>query len=215
MSYQIENIVEARRAGEEVAAADFAHEAWGRARPARIARYWSGAAAPEGRHADARVVWTDAALVVKFDCRQEEPLVVSPAPNLREKTLGLWDRDVCEIFLAPDPSAPERYFEFEAAPTGEWIDLAIHWRPQGRETDWRYRSRMQTAARLVDDSLTVAIRIPFRSLGRSPRAGDRWRANLFRCVGPDPVYRYLAWQPTYTEQPNFHVPESFGWLVFK
>lgn len=215
MSYQIENIVEARRAGAEVAVADFGHEAWGRARPAHIARYWSGEAAPEGRHAEARVVWTDAALVVKFDCRQEEPLVVSSAPNLREKTIGLWDRDVCEIFLAPEPSAPERYFEFEAAPTGEWIDLAIHWRPQGRETDWRYRSHMQTASCIADDSLSIAIRIPFKSLGRSPRAGERWRANLFRCVGPDPVYRYLAWQPTHTEVPNFHVPESFGWLVFK
>jgi hypothetical protein len=26
--------------------------------------------------------------------------------------------------------------------------------------------------------------------------------------------RYLAWQPTYTAAPSFHVPEVFGWLEF-
>ena len=43
--------------------------------------------------------------------------------------MGLWDRDVCEIFIAPDEHVIERYFEFEAAPTGEWLDVAIHWSP--------------------------------------------------------------------------------------
>ncbi len=215
MSYQIENIVEARRAAEEVGVDDFGHEAWAGARPARIVRYWSGEPAPPERQAEARLLWDDRALLVKFDCRQAEPLVVAPRPNLREKTIGLWDRDVCEIFVAPNPSEPERYFEFEAAPTGEWLDLSVHWRPQGRETGWRYRSGMGAAARVAEGSVTIVMRIPFKALGRTPRAGERWRANLFRCVGTDPVYRYLAWQPTHTETPNFHVPERFGWLAFK
>ena len=215
MSYQLENIVEAVRVAEGVGVEEFEHEAWKRARPCRIERYWSGEAAPPGRHAEARIVWSEKALVVRFVCRQTEPLVVASAPNLEEKAIGLWDRDVCEIFVAPDARTPERYFEFEAAPTGEWLDLAIHWRPQGRETDWRYRSGMSVAARVAEGTVTVAMCVPFKSLGRAPRAGERWRANLFRCVGADPVYRYLAWQPTHTEQPNFHVPERFGWLVFK
>lgn len=215
MNYQIENVIEAIRSEEELATDSFEHEAWNRARPAHIARYWSGEAAPEERRAEARILWNAKALFVRFVCRQKEPPVVASQTNLREKTIGLWDRDVCEIFIAPDALAPERYFEFEAAPTGEWLDLAIHWRLQGRETDWRYRSGMQTAARVDEDSVTISMRLPFKSLGRTPRAGERWRANLFRCVGTDPSYRYLAWQPTHTEQPNFHVPERFGWLAFK
>ena len=215
MSYQLENIVEAVRGAAEVRADDFDNEAWGRARPARVERYWSGEAAPPEKHAEARIVWTDEALTVRFDCRQEGPLVVAPSPNLSEKTIGLWERDVCEIFVAPDARSPERYFEFEAAPTGEWLDLAIHWRPGGRETDWRFRSRMSAAARTAEGAFTVAMRIPFRPLGARPRPGARWRANLFRCVGTDPLLRYLAWQPTHAEQPNFHVPERFGWLHFK
>ena len=215
MSYQIENIVEAVRAADDLRVEDFENEAWSRARPAHIARYWSGEAAPPEKHAEARAAWTDAALFLRFVCRQEGPPVVAPAPNLKEKTIGLWDRDVCEVFVAPDARAPERYFEFEAAPTGEWLDLAIHWRPEGRETDWRFRSRMTTAARVGEGVVTVAMRLPFKPLGHTPRAGERWRANLFRCAGTDPLRRYLAWQPTHTEQPNFHVPERFGWLHFK
>jgi hypothetical protein len=32
--------------------------------------------------------------------------------------------------------------------------------------------------------------------------------------GPSEPRFYSAWRPTNTGQPNFHVPEAFGWLVF-
>jgi hypothetical protein len=214
-NYEITNIVEAARSNQDVAAGDFENEAWSRARPVHLARYWSGEEAPPHRRAEARVLWGDDALAVRFVCRQREPVVATAAPRLDRKTIGLWERDVCEIFLAPDPEAPERYFEFEAAPTGEWLDLAIHLRPRGRETDWHFRSGMTAAARAGDDSITVAMRVPWRALGGPPRVGERWRANLFRCVGAEPDRGYLAWQPTHTPEPGFHVPEKFGWIKFK
>jgi hypothetical protein len=140
--------------------------------------------------------------------------VVSAAPRLDRKTVGLWERDVCEIFVAPDPAAPHRYFEFEAAPTGEWLDLAITLTAEGRETDWDYCSGMTAAARLEGRTLTVGMRVPWAALGGPPRAGESWRANLFRCVGSDPARGYLAWRPTHTPEPGFHVPEKFGLLRF-
>ena len=209
-----EDVIEALRAEGEVHAGDFDDPTWAGARPVEIRRYWSGEEAPAGRRAEARAVWTDEALVVRFVGRQAEPLVVSAEPRLDRKTLGLWERDVCEVFVAPDPAEPERYYEFEAAPTGEWVDLSIRWRPEGRETDWDYCSGMRAAARVGRGEVWVAMSIPWGAFGRAPRAGERWRANLFRCVGADPVYRYLAWRPTRTEAPNFHVPRSFGWLAF-
>lgn len=211
-----ENVVEALRVGEEIDVSDFGHAAWARARGVPIERYWSGERAPESRRAEARVVWSHGALSVLFVCRQGEPLVMCDEPRLTEKTLGLWDRDVCEIFVAPEGEAPERYFEFEAAPTGEWVDLAIEWRPDGRETDWEYRSGMRAAARVERDSITIAMSIPWQAFGRerAPRAGERWRANLYRAVGRDPSRGYLAWRPTHTPEPSFHVPAKFGWLRF-
>src|SRR5918912_1655875 len=126
-----DDVIEALRVAGSVSADDFDNAAWAKARPVEIRRYWSGEDAPAGKHAEARIIWTDAALVVRFVARQTEPPVVCESPRLDQKTLGLWDRDVCEIFVAPDAAAPERYFEFEVAPTGEWVDLGIRWRPQG------------------------------------------------------------------------------------
>lgn len=193
---------------------DFDDGIWQHCRPITINHYWSGQPAVSSRHAEARICWSNEALHVRFVCVQGEPLIVSDNPITDKKTLGLWDRDVCEIFLAPDPSNPSRYFEFEAAPTGEWVDLGILVTPTGRETDWDFASGFTTAARLRGKELVIGMRIPWSDVLRKPAAGDSWRVNVFRCVGPEAPERYLAWQPTRTPEPNFHVPGPFGTLHF-
>ena len=187
---------------------------WQRAGPVAITRYWSGESAPSGRQAEARILWSNEALCVRFICHQSEPLVVNANPQTRKKTIGLWDRDVCEIYIAPDPSVPERYFELEAAPTGEWLDLAIHHQSKQRETDWEFDSGMTAAARTEEGRVVIAMHIPWSDLINKPQNGERWRANLFRCVGAGENRGYLAWQPTRTAEPNFHIPQAFGWLRF-
>lgn len=186
---------------------------WRSTEPVAIVRHWSGETAPAERQTEARLLWTDQALYVRFVCRQTEPLIVSENPQFERKTIGLWNRDVCEIFIAPDPKTPERYFEFEAAPSGEWIDLAINFQTPTRETDFEFNSGMTVFATNAGEQLTITLRIPWMDSIPKPQKGDRWRANLFRCVGTGNE-RYLAWQPTYTEEPNFHVPKVFGWLHF-
>jgi hypothetical protein len=215
LNREAENIIEARHTKIEVAAADLDHAEWKKARAVRITHYWSGKDAPPQRHAEASLLWSKNALNVRFICPQAEPLVVSEKPQTDRKTMKLWDRDVCEIFIAPDARAVESYYEFEAAPTGEWIDLAIKWKPEGHETAWDFRSGMTAAGRVSQGSVMMAMRVPWKALGRTPRSGERWRANLFRCVGSGEGRGYLAWQPTLTEQPAFHVPQVFGWLTFK
>lgn len=187
--------------------------AWGKAPVVRIEKYWSGEIAPSHRHAEAQILWSDQSLSVRFICRQTEPLIVNSDPKVDQKTLGLWDKDVCEIFLAPDPNNVQGYFEFEAAPTGEWVDLGIHVTPGGRETDSDFRSGMTVETRVGGNQFVVVMRIPWSESLPKPRAGDVWRCNLFRCVGIGNE-RYLAWQPTYTPEPYFHVPEVFGRLDF-
>jgi hypothetical protein len=157
--------------------------------------------------------------VVRFVCSDAEPLLVNANPQLDKKTLGLWHKDVFEIFVAPDASTPDRYFEFEAAPTGEWVDLAISFAPNDslapgkRQTDFEFQSGMTTAASVANGRISVAICIPWSDAIPKPSRGDEWRVNLFRCVGEGDE-RYLAWQPTFTAEPNFHVPEVFGRLRF-
>ena len=189
------------------------HPEWQRAHPIQITRKWSGADAPASRHAEVRIIWTNDSLLVRFVCRQEEPLIVNPNPLLNKKTIRLWDGDVCEIFIAPDPDKPQRYFEFEASPNGEWVDLAIMLKPSGRQTDFEFQSGMSAAASVEGSQTTIAMEIPWSGFLPKPQKGDVWRVNLFRCVGVGDD-RYLAWQPTYAPEPNFHVPEVFGWLEF-
>lgn len=189
------------------------HVDWASAQPIYINRFWSGAEAPIHRHAEVRIIWSDESLGVRFVCNQTEPLIISANPQVDQKTNKLWDRDVCELFLATNPEDSNRYFEFEAAPTGEWIDLAIHLTPSGRKTDFNFHSGMTAAARMTAEQLVISITVPWSDTIPKPQRGDTWRCNLLRCVGVGNE-RYLAWQPTYTEEPNFHVPEAFGWLSF-
>jgi Carbohydrate family 9 binding domain-like len=200
--------------GAPIEVADFESDVWERCEPVAIAHLWSGAPAPVERQAEARICWSDEALHVRFVCNQHEPLVVSAEPQTDRKTLGLWDRDVCEIFVAPDPTTPGRYFEFEAAPTGEWVDLGIVLTPAGRETDWEYRSGMKAAASVSERRIKIGITIPWSAVIPKPNRGDMWLVNLFRCVGPEVPDRYLAWRPTHAPEPAFHVPEAFGPLRF-
>lgn len=205
----------ARHSSQPIDPHDFANEIWQHCPPVTIAHYWSGEPAPAARHAEARVCWSDEALHVRFLAAQHEPLIVSDNPITDRKTLGLWDRDVCEIFLAPDAANPSRYFEFEAAPTGEWVDLGIVVTPTDRETDWDFASGLTTAAELRNDQLLIGMKIPWSEAIPKPQAGDEWRVNVFRCVGPEAPERYLAWRPTGTPEPNYHVPEAFGLLQFE
>jgi hypothetical protein len=197
----------------KLGANEFDHPEWLQAPAISITRKWSGDEAPGSRHAEARIIWSEQSLVVRFVCRQQEPLLVSPNPQLDKKAIGLWNRDVCEIFIAPDPNVPEHYFEFEAAPTGEWLDLGIRVLPDGRETDWKFSSGMTVATLVEKDRLTIAMSIPWSAPIPRPLRADSWRLNIFGCVGKGND-RFLAWQPTHTPEPYFHVPRVFGRLDF-
>jgi hypothetical protein len=63
------------------------------------------------------------------------------------------------------------------------------------------------------DEFTLIMRIPWSESLPKPQTGDSWRLNLFRCIGTGNE-RFLAWLPTYTPEPYFHVPEVFGELKF-
>jgi hypothetical protein len=208
------NIIHVQHVARDLSANDLNSAEWDRAKAVRIDRYWSGKAAPASRHAEVRLLWSGKALHVRFVCKQGEPLVVSQDPQFSRKTMNLWDRDVCEIFIAPDPDVVERYLEFEVAPTGEWLDVAINVMPDKRESDWDFHSGMAAGARIEKDRVSMGMRIPWNHWIHAPQKGERWRVNLFRCVGQGETRGYLSWQATRTPTPQFHVPQVFGWLIF-
>lgn len=199
---------------DDFSVSDFDHKCWKRAAEISIEKYWSGENAPVGRHFKAKLLWSDTAIYVRFEANQTETLIISETLNLQTKTRGLWDRDVCEIFLAPDKYESRKYFEFEIAPNGEWIDLEIFQKPDERITDFEYVSGMQSAAKIEKDKIIMAMKIEWKAFGKTPKADDVWLGNIFRCVGIGETRGYLAWSPTETNSPNFHVPEKFGEFEF-
>ena len=195
-------------------AADLDHAAWRAAAPVALRRQWNGDQAPAELSTAARLLWTSTDLWVGFRCAFTE-LDVDDTPDLSAERAGLWERDVCEIFVrSPREPHPASYKEFEVAPTGQWCDLAIH---QPRvDVDWRWQSGMRTAAAVDPGSATwrAVMQLPFAAFGTTPRPGDAWHANLFRVARLHGVRRYLAYAPTGTPAPDFHVPDRFARLRF-
>ncbi|MBV8811603.1 MAG: carbohydrate-binding family 9-like protein [Acidobacteriaceae bacterium] len=164
-----------------------------------------------------RSFWTDTNLYLLFKCPYTVLNLFLP-PNNREPHVGLWDRDVVEMFLGYDWTNIRHYREFEIAPTGDWIDLAIDLDQKSYDHSWR--SGWHTLAR-IDEAHRVwyaAAQIPLASVSPEPvHDGTQWRMNLYRIdgLGADPQRHFLCWQPTCVRNrdPN-HVPEHFGRLVF-
>lgn len=208
------SIVNVRLVDADFAIGDFANPKWENADEAVLSKYWSGDDAPPERRATARLLWTRAALYARFDCEQREPFVVNANPRLDVEAEKLWERDVCEIFVAPDKDAPENYYEFEVAPTGEWLDYRIRQLPDRRETDADFDSGIATAARIEAHRFSIAFKVEWRAFGKTPEIGAEWAGNLLRCVGAGATRGYLTWRPTFTQTPNFHVPAAFGTFLF-
>jgi hypothetical protein len=164
-----------------------------------------------------RAFWTDTNLYLLFQCPYAVLNLFLP-PNNNAPHVGLWDRDVVEMFLGYDWTNIRHYREFEIAPTGDWIDLAIDLDHESYDHSWR--SGWHTQAR-IDEAQKVwyaAAQIPLSSVSPEPvHPGTKWRMNLYRIdgLGADPQRHFLCWQPTCVRNrdPN-HVPEHFGTLVF-
>jgi PQQ-dependent dehydrogenase (methanol/ethanol family) len=203
--------------GDPALSADPSSPSWRNAGVAAISKDCSKQLDYPELRSEVRGFWTDTNLYLLFSCPYTDLNVFQPAlgGGPRDK---LWDRDVVEMFLGDDWTNIRRYREFEIAPTGDWIDLAIDLDRQRYDQSWR--AGWTTAAR-IDDAAHVwyaAARIPLTAVSAAPvKPGTKWRANLYRIAGagPDERRHFLCWQPTcvLNRDPN-HVPENFGTLVF-
>jgi alpha-galactosidase len=186
-------------------------KAWRTAKPVVFDADWQGKNADAHRQTEVRLLWTSEFLYLKFVARYRRITVFDDAEpgGRRDK---LWDRDVAEVFLQPDPQQPRRYKEFEVSPNGFWIDLEI-----ANGALQHIKSGLQRRVNIdePEKTWTAELAIPVKSLTQTFDPTSLWRANFFRVEGPTEPRFYSSWQPTNTPQPNFHVPDRFGYLKFK
>jgi alpha-galactosidase len=186
-------------------------EAWEAAPPVRFDADWRGLHADAARETEVRLLWTPRTLYLRFLARYRSITVFSDADASGWRD-HLWERDVCEVFLQSDPTEARRYKEFEVAPNGFWIGLEI---APGKKGDLRAGMRRRVE---MDDAARrwrAVVALPMNSLAERFDPTAVWRVNFFRVEGAAEPRFYSAWRATGTPEPNFHVPEAFGQLVFE
>jgi alpha-galactosidase len=184
---------------------------WNAAMPVSFCSDWQGKNAAPDRQTTVRALWSPSTLYLRFECRYRE-LNLFPDSDPNGRRDQLWDRDVAEAFLQPDPTQSHAYKEFEVSPNGMWIDLDIT--PGAKPA---LNSGMTRSVFLDEKAHTWAaeVAIPIRSLTATFDPDAVWRVNFFRVEGKEEPRGYYAWQPTHTPQPNFHVPAAFGRMRFE
>jgi len=169
----------------------------------------------------ARLCWDNARLYVAFSVED-----TGIWGTLIDDDASLYDEEVVEVFLQPDPSK-QAYLEFEVSPLGSIFDSAIgpvsdspdfirgrRWNAIGYKAAVTMEGTPEEVSE-TDRWWQAEIVIPFKDLYReTPKDGELWRMNLYR-VNRKPTVEFQAWSPTLTERPNFHRSSLFGNLVFK
>jgi alpha-galactosidase len=186
-------------------------DSWNHSETTDFASDWQGKNEDPLRETEVRLLWTGETFFLKFRCRYRT-LTVFEDGDADGRRDQLWDRDVAEVFIQPDPSQARRYLEFEVSPNGMWIDLEIS--ANGKSDP---RSRMKSRVKLNESEKVwnAEIALPMRSITSRFDPSSEWRINFFRVEGATEPRFYSSWQPTFTPRPNFHVPEAFGKLYFR
>lgn len=186
---------------------------WKRARWAKFDHDAYG----KGRHPElsTRVasLWTEKYIYFAFLTRYDS-LNFYEGEDPKIERWQLWERDVVEVFLNPQPERINHYYEFEVAPNNQWVDLEIDkMKKPFNDASWNsgfeHATRIDAAHRIW----MTEIRIPLSSINVGVmRPGDQWRANFFRVAGKAGDQRsFLAWN-IIPDAKTFHTPTRSGIL---
>ncbi len=168
--------------------------------------------------ADTRVaaLWTSNYVYFAYRCQYTTLNIYEGEDPARERW-KLWERDVVEVFINPQPERVNHYYEFEVAPNNQWIDLEIN-RDKTPFNDAKWDSHFEHATRIDSKKhvWTCEMRIPVAVMGVKTMAPDTdWRINFFRDDGPgdNTQRRVMCWSPI-PGGKTFHTPTRFGIIHF-
>jgi uncharacterized protein (DUF362 family) len=208
-------IVHAAAVGTDVVTIDGKSDepVWARAVPAVWESDWSGE--DTGIVTHAKLAWSSDALYAFFDLEGAGFNVDQTLPTNVERP-KLYVEDCVEMFVTPDPKMPRHYYEIELGPFGHWFDINVNLTAkvakEREDIEWSSDAIIGTTRDTNAHTATIEVKIPSKAIVRALTAGARLPLGLFRMEGKG-KRSYLAWSPTRTKSPNFHVPEAFGTLV--
>ena len=158
-----------------------------------------------------RFAWSKEALYALFDLKSAGLHTDTSRPIDVERD-RLYDEDCVEIFLAPNPQNPRRYFEVEVGPYGHFLDLFIDREKKKSDVSWSGQLRVATTRDPSARTAVIEVAMTAPDVIAALTAGAHLPLGIFRMEGKDPRL-YLAFSPARTKSPNFHIPEAFGTLV--
>ncbi len=215
--YLSDSRIESRRWPEDfVPDGNLDKAAWRHARWAKFDRDMSGQKSFPEAATGVATLWTPANLYVAFRSRYSRLNIYEDEDAAKERW-ELWNRDVVEVFVNPQPERVNHYYEFEVAPNNQWIDLEIDktktpFNDAGWNSGFLHATHVDAASRVW----TCEMRVPVNTMGAemiSP--GEEWRINFYRAdgSGDDTERRFMCWSPI-PEGRTFHVPTRFGVIRF-
>jgi hypothetical protein len=180
---------------------------------------------PAEQATSVRLGYDDAALRVRFECRDRDAW-----STFRRRNDPLYLEEAVEVFLAPGEADPRRYLELEVSPHGVLFAARIH-NPTGRRADleadtgWDDDALAWSAGKSAGKAASgeegqdwwAEIAIPWRAAWRGRHREEAlprlWRANFYRIERPrDGGPEFSCWSPTFTDPADFHQPSRFGVL---
>jgi len=172
---------------------------------------------PANIKTEARILYSDKYIYFAF--RSVDTNIWS---TFKRRDEHLWLEEVVEVFLQASRQPPN-YIELEVNPLGTMLDIYLldtrkpipyeSW--NSKNLKWAVKVDGSVDGKEGDREWTCEIALPFEDVvtapNNPPKAGDRWRMNLFR-VERKPAAAEVAWSPTL--QDDFHVLPRLGELVF-
>ncbi|MBS2015567.1 MAG: DUF362 domain-containing protein [Deltaproteobacteria bacterium] len=183
--------------------------AWSSASPVTFDTDWSGAATTTST--TVRALWSKKGLYLLWNLHGAGVNVDESRPIATERE-KLYEEDCVEVFLGPDPAERTRYFEVEVGPLGHFLDLSVDRRSKKSDVGWSSKPKIATKVDRDGHEVTIEVALFAPEIAAALAPGARLPLALYRMEGKAPR-RYLAWSPTRTAKPNFHVPDAFGTLV--
>ena len=171
--------------------------------------------------ADEKTPRVGVALVLKDDGLLRVDFTVMDAKLNARKTFpmnepawGLWDCDVCELFIssAQEESqvATAPYFEFQVSPFSQYFELKVL-KPR-TEMDKAFRSGVKIGAKVrTTQAWSAWMEIPLAALdldSTKPLYG-----NATACLLREPHRAYLSSHHEEGVKPDFHRPQDFRSLI--
>ena len=183
-------------------------DAWKAAPPLSFTTDWAGN--ETGIRTNVRFAWSKRALYMLWELEGAGLNTDATRPVDVERA-KLYEEDCVELFLGPDPAEKTRYFELEVGPHGHFLDVAIDRAKKKSDVGWSSKPKIATRIDRDAHRVTIEVEVSAPEVLAALRPGATLPLGLYRMEGKSPR-RFLAWSPTRTPKPDFHVPEAFGVL---